>query len=111
MRLQGKPPLCTVAQRIRAWEELTHYKKTLQAILHGFDTPICRAPEPLDQPVARGQLASLQSIISDCQAAEVINPLQLKQARRTKHWVLMNVINKRQGGSPLISQFCAVNDC
>ena len=41
----------------------------------------------------------------------MVAPLHPKRARRTKHWVPMSIIEKRYGGSHLISQFCAVNDC
>lgn len=109
--LQQEPPYRTVTQRIQAWRELTEDKKVLQAIAHGIDIPISKAPEPLDRPVAKGQLAPLQSIIKDCVAAETVAPLQTKHARRTKHWIPMSVIRKRLGGSRLISQFCATNDC
>ena len=42
--LQREPPYRTVTQRIQAWRDLTEDKNVLQAIAHGIDIPISKAP-------------------------------------------------------------------
>jgi hypothetical protein len=106
-----QPPFSSVRAAVHRWEELAADSTTIKVIKHGVDTPLAQAPQPLGLP-PRGELGPLVSITKDSVRAGAVQPLAKSKARRTKHWVPMSVVKKKDSGkSRLISQFNKLNAC
>ena len=90
---------------------MTEDKTIIKVIKHSMDIPFVQIPQPLDLP-PQGELGPLTSAINESIRAGAVRPLAKSKARRTKHWIPMSVVKKRDSGkSRLISQFNKLSTC
>ena len=104
-------PFSSVRAAVDEGELLTEDKAIIKVIKHGVEIPLVQIRQPLDLP-ARGELGPLTSVINESTHAGAVRPLAKSKARRTKHWIPMSVVKKRESGkSRLITQFNKLNTC
>ena len=100
-----KAPYHTVRQALPCWRTITEDKNVLEAIEKGVDIPLTSVPGPHFRSPPAAQLSPLHDLVHKYLSQGVVERLPTKTLKKTKHWIPVKPIRKRQSGSPSSQRF------